>query len=68
MLEKMTMILIGVSVLVIAQSGIAGDVKLRGKPSNTDFSGRDASQKSTIEKSFSDNDAIYEIIAGGRYR
>ncbi|MCP5244560.1 MAG: hypothetical protein H6937_00775 [Burkholderiales bacterium] len=64
MFMRITTILIGICALVISQSGLANDVKLRGKPSNTEFSGKDASQKATVEKSFSDNDAIYGIVAG----
>ena len=63
MLIRSTTIFIGIVALALSQPGIANDVKLRGKPSNTDYSGRDASRKTTIEKSFSDNDAIYGIVA-----
>ena len=61
---RITMIALGIGSLLASQPGAAEEAKLRGKPTNSEYSGRDASGKATLERSFSENDAIYSVVAG----
>ena len=61
---RATMISLGISLLLASQPRVAEEAKLRGKPTNSEYSGGDASQKVTLERSFPENDAIYSVVAG----
>jgi hypothetical protein len=61
---RATPIILGISSLLLSQPGVGEGAKLSGKPVDSEYSGRDASQKAIVERSFSQNDAIYGIVAG----